>query len=67
MSQCSQIFVHLSDRGPITPAQAYQLYGTLALHSRISELRERGIPVKCELVEVNGKHVGRYSLERPAP
>lgn len=66
MSQCSQIFVHLQDQGPITPLEAYRLYGTLALHSRVAELRERGIPIKCELVEVNGKRVGRYSLEGPA-
>lgn len=67
MSQCSQLFVHMQDRGPITPLEAFRLYGILATHSRMAELRERGIPIKCELVEVNGKHVGRYSLERPAP
>ena len=67
MSQTSNLYQHMLDQGPITPLEAFRLYGTLALHSRCAELRSRGIPIKCELVEVNGKHVGRYSLERPAP
>ena len=63
MSQCSQIFVHLTDKGPITPLIAFQLYGTLALHSRIAELRERGIEIETKMIELpNGKRVGEYSI-----
>lgn len=45
------------------PAEAFEKFGSLALHSRIAELRERGHEITCELVEVpSGKHVGRYRL-----
>ena len=63
MSQTSNLYQHMLDVGPITPLEAFRLYGALATHSRIAELRERGIPVKCEMIEVNGKRVGRYSLD----
>ena len=63
MSQCAQIFCHLQDHGTITPLQAFALFGTLALHSRIAELRERGIEIECNMIELpNGKRVGQYSL-----
>ena len=63
MSQCAKILSVLQAGGSITPAQAYDLCGTLALHSRIAELRERGHPIECELIETaGGKHVGRYTL-----
>ena len=66
MSQCSQIYVHMQDRGPITPLEAFRLYGILACHSRISELRARGVPIKCDLIQVGRKTVGSYSLDRGA-
>jgi hypothetical protein len=64
MSQCANIWVFLRDGGTLTPLEAYEKFGTLALHSRIAELRERGHPIKCELISVNGKYVGRYSMEQ---
>lgn len=68
MSQCSNVYQHMLDQGPITPLMAFQLYGILALHSRISELRERlrrkGVEIEIEttMIEVNGKRVGQYSI-----
>jgi hypothetical protein len=63
MTQCEAILFHLEAGNTITPVEAYALCGTLALHSRIAELRGRGYRIDCELVEVpSGKHVGRYSL-----
>lgn len=48
----------------LTPHEAFTLYGTLALHSRISELRERGFPISCKLIETpGGKHVGCYQYD----
>lgn len=46
----------------LTPLQAFQLFGTLAMHSRCAELRERGHDVVCTMIEANGKRVGEYSL-----
>ena len=63
MSQCDVILEVLQRGETITPAQAYELCGTLACHSRISELREQGYDIRCEIVRTpSSKHVGRYSL-----
>lgn len=62
MSQCASIWAWMADGHTITPAQAYEKFGTLALHSRITELRERGHKINTEMIDVNGKRVGRYSL-----
>ena len=63
MTQCQAILEVLERGNTITPAEAYALCGTLALHSRISELRSQFYDIHCELVRTaSGKHVGRYSL-----
>ena len=41
VTQCAAILAHLEAGNTITPLEAYALCGTLALHSRISELREQ--------------------------
>ena len=62
MTQCANLFTHMRDIGPVTPLEAFRLYGILACHSRISELRERGIPVVCTMIRVGNKQVGQYSI-----
>ena len=63
MSQCDAILEVLQRGETITLAQAYNLCGTLALHSRISELRADFYDIRCELIRTpSGKHVGKYSL-----
>lgn len=63
-SQCNTILAHLERGGTITPLCALNLCGTLALHSRISELRKRGHLIHTELIRTpSGKYVGKYSLE----
>ena len=65
MSQCEAILAHLEAGNTITPAEAYAMCGSLALHSRIAELRGRGYHINCEIVEIpSGKHVGRYTLNK---
>ena len=67
MSQNQAILAHLQSGRTLTPAQAYELCGTLACHSRMAELRERGYPVVCEMVKTAGhKRVGQYSLLKVA-
>lgn len=64
MSQNANIYAHLADGKTLTPMQALNLFGTLALHSRIAELRERGHAIECTIVKTPmGKRVGRYSLK----
>ena len=63
MTQSAAILSHLQAGYTLTPADAYQRFSTLAMHSRIAELRERGWPIICVMVETpNGKRVGCYSL-----
>lgn len=63
VSQSDHILSILKLGRSITPAEAYTLCGTLALHSRIAELRERGHDIRCELVRTaGGKTVGSYTL-----
>ncbi len=60
--QCFQILEYLKAGNTITPFEALQKFGTLALHSRIAELRDAGWPVKTKLVRMGDKEVGEYSL-----
>jgi hypothetical protein len=61
-SQAEAVLDHMKAGKAITPALAYELCGTLALHSRISELRERGYDVQKEMVARDGKTFGSYTL-----
>ena len=63
MSQCGEIWNYLEQGNTLTPLEAYVKFKTLALHSRISELRSRGVDIDMELVEFGGKRVGRYSIK----
>ncbi len=66
MSQADAILDYLEHGNTLTPLEAFTMFGTLALHSRCAELRERGHMIECELVRVGRKTVGRYSLLRIA-
>ena len=67
ISQCDSILAWLAAGNTLSPAEAYERFGTLACHSRMAELRERGHLIECELVRVpSGKTVGRYSMLKVA-
>lgn len=61
-SQCFRILEWMLAGNTVTPFDALQRFGTLALHSRISELREAGWKVRCKLIKVGNAMVGEYSL-----
>ncbi len=63
MSQSANIFAWLADGNTITPLQAYEKFGTLSLHTRIDQLRAKGIKIHCEMITVGDKRVGCYSIE----
>lgn len=41
-SQCSRLLAHLSRGRTITSMEAFRRFGVTSLHSRMSELRDRG-------------------------
>ena len=62
MSQCKMILRHLKRGLSITPVVAFHTYGSLALHSRISELRSRGHKIDCKIVVRGSRRYGSYRL-----
>ena len=48
MTQCDRILRHLEDFGSIDPMTAIKDYGCMRLASRISDLKDRGIPIVAE-------------------
>lgn len=65
MSQTDLILQHLEAGNTITPAQAYAMCGTLALHSRIAEIRGRGYAIQKQMHHEHGKVWGEYFLAIP--
>lgn len=64
--QCNKILRFLEIHGTITQRQAIN-YGIYRLASRIHDLKEQGIGIKTEMIEVKNadnttSHVARYSL-----
>lgn len=66
MSQADALLAILLRGEPVTPAIAFQVVGSLACHSRMAELRERGYQIECKIVTGNGKRWGEYRLAMPA-
>ena len=62
MSQTDRILQHLEAGNTITPAEAYALFGSLALHSRIAEIRAKGYAVDMIMHHEHGKKWGEYFL-----
>ena len=65
MSQSSAILAHLEAGYTLTPADAYERFGTLALHSRIAELRGQGYRIDKTMRHENGKSFGEYFIAIP--
>ena len=63
-SQKQAILNWLSEGNTITALQALQMFGCMRLASRISDLRSEGFPISKEMIEVNGKRVAQYWLQR---
>lgn len=63
LSQSQAILAYLEAGNTLTPLEALQRFGCLALHSRAAELREHGHVIDCQLIKLpNGKRVGQYSI-----
>lgn len=62
-TQCQRIAAHLQAGHKITPLDALSLFGCFRLGARIWDLRNNGMQIERELVQVNGKRVARYYIE----
>lgn len=62
MNQEDAILAHLQLGNVITPAEAYAMFGCLALHSRIACLRERGYLIPCVIRSRGRQRWGEYRL-----
>lgn len=62
MTQTQRVLGWLKERGSITPAQAYEQFGILALHSRAAELRRGGYKVVCRIRTRGRSRWGEYFL-----
>ena len=63
-SQATKILAHLTRGGTLTPLQALDKFDCLTLSQRCSELRQRGHRIVSRMVNVGGKRVAQYRLER---
>ena len=64
-SQTKAIKEHLMSGNGLTPLGALHLYGCLRLSGRIHDLRNKhGLSIRTDMIEVNGKRVARYTLEK---
>jgi hypothetical protein len=48
----------------LTTLDALNMFGCFRLAARIANLRDQGMDINTEIVEVNDKRVARYSLVR---
>jgi hypothetical protein len=63
-SQAGQILRHLQSVGPLTSLDALHLFGCARLASRISDLKNKGYPIRSRFVDLpNGKRVSEYSIK----
>jgi len=62
MSQTQAIKQHLESGQAITPLEALQQYGCLRLAARISDLRDQGMNIRTDIIELNDKRFAKYTL-----
>lgn len=63
-TQCAQIRDWLMQGNKLTSLEALNLFGCLRLASRIHDLRERGLAIHTERIQVpSGKYVTQYSIQ----
>jgi hypothetical protein len=65
VTEDERILAHIRRHGSITPAQAYEVAGCLALHSAIARLRKAGHSISCTMRSGRGKRWGEYRLTEP--
>lgn len=65
LSQRDQVLKHLREVGPLTPLQAFGVYGIFRLAARIEELRLDGHDIDTVLrYDANGKQYAEYCIRK---
>lgn len=64
MSQKLEIQRALAKGDKLTPLLALNRFGCLSLSQRVGELKREGWPVKSKLIEIGGKRVAQYWINR---
>ena len=63
-TQCAQIKDWLLQGNKLTSLDALNLFGCMRLASRIHDLREKGLNIHTERIQVpSGKYVTQYSIQ----
>jgi hypothetical protein len=63
-SQNALIKRRLMNGRSLTTLEALNMFGCFRLAARISNLRDEGMDIHTEIVEINDKRVARYSIKR---
>ena len=71
LTQCQKILEYMRKYGSITQNEADEEYGIKRLSARINELRNKGCPIKTEMISCKNRrgrtsNFARYSLEEGA-
>ena len=62
-TQQGRILRYLRSGGSLTPLEALQMFGCMALSQRVGELSRAGWPIISEMVRLSsGKRVARYRM-----
>ena len=62
-SQHELIYEYLLKGLSLTPLEALNQFGCMALSQRIGDLKRDGVPIEREMIELpNGKRVAQYKL-----
>ena len=48
----------------LTTLEALTMFRCFRLAARVADLRDEGMPILTEMVDINGKRVARYSIIR---
>ena len=69
MTQCEKILRHMEDYGSITSLEAVNEYGIMRLASRISDLKQSGVPIRKSMERGKNRYgeatsYARYSLRK---
>ena len=62
MTQSQQVHNYIKPGRSITPMLAFSKFRITCLAERVRDLRNKGIPVKGEMVTKNGKRFSKYYL-----
>ena len=63
-SQTALIKGWLLNGHSLTTLEALTMFRCFRLAARVADLRDEGIPILTEMVDINGKRVAKYSIIR---